>query len=261
MSGYPDYRSRPSYRYPDYPELRYRSSSHPRSSTYPRPSNYASYTSPRKRSSSRDTYSTYRNRRNESYGWGTGDYGHRPKRSGAYSSRYPSDYYNPGYSQPAPAPVRRVAWEDLSTSALNYRDSSRSRSLPHFGAYSEGYGYGGSLPRHHRPHSSLAEYRGGVADPTSRRSHSSLGEYRQPQSSRYRDHGGVDYGNGIDYGDNYPSHGGGGGGYGGGGGGYHGGGGLGGGYGLSSRSNPEIAHRKYYEQDVLDYERYWDGRY
>ena len=61
----------------------------------------------------------------------------------------------------------------------------RSRSLPHFGAYSEGYGYGGSLPRHHRPHSSLAEYRGGVADPTSRRSHSSLGEYRQPQSSRY----------------------------------------------------------------------------
>ena len=237
MSGYPDYRSRPSYRYPDYPELRYRSSSHPRSSTYPRPSNYASYTSPRKRSSSRDTYSsryggedirhygsyghdpqreytsryeggggglkeyyqprntylpppqynnssygdnggrrpgygsygnfgsdavpvqqpyvspmgyktvsdrrrfncwdshrygemrdsTYRNRRNESYGWGTGDYGHRPKRSGAYSSRYPSDYYNPGYSQPAPAPVRRVAWEDLSTSALNYRDSSRSQ--------------------------------------------------------------------------------------------------------------------------------------
>ena len=61
----------------------------------------------------------------------------------------------------------------------------RSRSLPHFGAYSEGYGYGGSLPRHHRPHSSLAEYRGGVTDPTSRRSHSSLGEYRQPQSSRY----------------------------------------------------------------------------
>ena len=59
---------------------------------------------------------------------------------------------------------------------------------------------------------------------------------------RYRDHGGVDYG--IDYGDNYPGYGGGGhaGGYGGGGG---GGGGLGGGYhGLSSRSNPEIAHRK-----------------
>ena len=234
MSGYPDYRSRPSYRYPDYPELRYRSSSHPRTSTYPRPTSYASYTSPRKRSSSRDTYSlgryggeenrhygsygheprdygryegggggpkeyyqprnnylpppqysnsgygdygssrrsggygshgnfgsealpvqqpyvspmgyktvsdrrryncwdshrygemrdsTYRNRRNESYGWGATDYGHRPRRS--YSSRYQSDYYNPGYSQPAPAPVRRVAWEDLSTSALNYRDSSR----------------------------------------------------------------------------------------------------------------------------------------
>ena len=234
MSGYPDYRSRPSYRYPDYPELRYRSSSHPRTS-----SNYASYTSPRRRSSSRDTYSryggeenrhferysheprdyrdyaryeggakdyyqprnnylppphqynnsgyldygsarrsgygsygsyggtsealavqqpyvspmgyktvsdrrrfncwdshrygemrdsTYRNRRNESYGWGTTDYGHRPKRSGAYSSRYQSDYYNQGYSQPAAAPpVRRVAWEDLSTSALNYRDSSRSQ--------------------------------------------------------------------------------------------------------------------------------------
>ena len=238
MSGYPDYRSRPSYRYPDYPELRYRSSSHPRStSTFPRPTSYASYTSPRKRSSSRDTYSsrylgeenrhygsygheprdygryegggggpkeyyqprnsylpppqynsnsgygdygstrrsgsygshgnfgsesvpvqqqpyvspmgyktvsdrrryncwdshrygemrdsTYRNRRNESYGWGATDHReHRPKR---YSSRYQmSDYYNPGYSQqPAPAPVRRVAWEDLSTSALNYRDSSR----------------------------------------------------------------------------------------------------------------------------------------
>ena len=235
MSGYPDYRSRPSYRYPDYPELRYRSSSHPRTSTYPRPSNYASYTSPRKRSSSRDTYSvsrygdenrhygsygheprdygryeggggpkdyyqprntylpppqynnsgygdygsrrsgygsygnfgsdvvavqqpyvspmgyktvsdrrrfncwdshrygemrdsTYRNRRNESYGWGTTDYGHRPRQR--YSSRYQSDYYNPGYSQPAPAPVRRVAWEDLSTSALNYRDSSRSQTSP-----------------------------------------------------------------------------------------------------------------------------------
>ena len=56
---------------------------------------------------------------------------------------------------------------------------------------------------------------------------------------RYRDHGGVDYG--IDYGDNYPGYGGHAGGYGGGG----GGGGLGGGYhGLSSRSNPEIAHRK-----------------
>jgi len=149
--------------------------------------------------------------------------------------------------------VRRVAWEDLSTSALNYRDSSRSRSLPHFGAYSDGYGGGySSLPRQHRPHSSLAEYRG-FADPSSRRSHSSLGEYRQPQSSRYRDH--VDYSNGIDYGDNYSGYAAGVGGYGG------GGGGLGGGYGLSSRSNPEIAHRKYYEQDVLDYERYWDGRY
>ena len=56
---------------------------------------------------------------------------------------------------------------------------------------------------------------------------------------RYRDHGGVDYG--IDYGDNYAGYGGHAGGYGGGG----GGGGLGGGYhGLSSRSNPEIAHRK-----------------
>merc|ERR1712037_108420 len=138
---------------------------------------------------------------------------------------------NPGYSQPAPAPVRRVAWEDLSTSALNYRDSSRSRSLPHFGAYNDGYGGGySSLPRSQRPHSSLAEYRGFANDPSSRRSHSSLGEYR-PQSSRYRDHGGVDYG--IDYGDNYPGYGGHAGGYGGGGGG--GGGGLGGGYhGLSS---------------------------
>merc|ERR1711899_489558 len=78
-----------------------------------------------------------------------------------------------------------------------------------------------------------------------RRSHSSLGEYR-PQASRYRDRGGIDYG--ADYGDNYSSY-------------ANGGGGLAGGYGLSSRSNPEIAHRKYYEQDVLDYERYWDGRY
>ena len=56
---------------------------------------------------------------------------------------------------------------------------------------------------------------------------------------RYRDHGGgVDYG--MDYGDNYPSYGGGGVAIGG----YGGGGGLAGGYGLSSRSNPEIAHRK-----------------
>ena len=55
---------------------------------------------------------------------------------------------------------------------------------------------------------------------------------------RYRDHGGVDYG--MDYGDNYPSYGGGGGAASG----YGGGGGLAGGYGLSSRSNPEIAHRK-----------------
>ena len=239
MSGYPDYRSRPSYRYPDYPELRYRSSSHPRTSTYQRSTAFADYTSPRRRSSSRDPYtryreddrhfasyshdpreyreyarqdsfggakdfyqprstydyyphshynqsgygdyssarrsgyssygnyggsseavqvqkpyvspmgyktvsdrrrfncwdshrygemrdSTYRNRRNESYGWGPADYGHRPRRSGAYSSRHPSDYY----PQPAPPPVRRVAWEDLSTSALNYRDSSRFQSSP-----------------------------------------------------------------------------------------------------------------------------------
>ena len=53
---------------------------------------------------------------------------------------------------------------------------------------------------------------------------------------RYRDQGGVDYG--MDYGDNYSGYGAGGGP------GYGGGGGLGGGYGLSSRSNPEIAHRK-----------------
>ena len=50
---------------------------------------------------------------------------------------------------------------------------------------------------------------------------------------RYRDHhGGVDYG--MDYGDNYSGYGAAG----------YGGAGLGGGYGLSSRSNPEIAHRK-----------------
>ena len=54
----------------------------------------------------------------------TTDYSYKPRR---YSSRYPSDYYNPSYSQPPPQ--RRVAWEDLSTSALNYRDSSRSVRL------------------------------------------------------------------------------------------------------------------------------------
>ena len=63
---------------------------------------------------------------------------------------------------------------------------------------------------------------------------------------RYRDHGGVDYG--MDYGDNYPSYGGGGGGVASG---YGGGGGLAGGYGLSSRSNPEIAHRKVLTKIIL----------
>ena len=53
---------------------------------------------------------------------------------------------------------------------------------------------------------------------------------------RYRDRGGIDYG--ADYGDNYSSY-------------ANGGGGLAGGYGLSSRSNPEIAHRKVKVQGVF----------
>ena len=52
------------------------------------------------------------------------DYSYRPRRAPSrYTIPTTSDYYNPGYSRPPPR--RRVAWEDLSTSALNYRDSSR----------------------------------------------------------------------------------------------------------------------------------------
>jgi hypothetical protein len=53
------------------------------------------------------------------------DYGYRARRHAGRHQGAASDYYNPSYSEHVSRErvPRRVAWEDLSTNALNYRDN------------------------------------------------------------------------------------------------------------------------------------------